>query len=100
MTILNARELVLTLPRNTRSHLYEELIEIILDSKKDTYSNELVSNILGFWQKDQLISLENTISLVKTSYDLNHDATLSLLNRLGLSSLSEFFEDSNDNDGR
>ena len=89
---MSDRDLVRYLPRDTRSQLCEELIEIILGSKKDGLPNELVSNILGFWKNNQLITTENTLNLLRQSYELNAKVTRVLLLRLGLNQLTETFE--------
>ena len=89
---MSDRDLVRDLPRDTRTQLCEELIEIILGSKKDNLPNELVSNILGFWKNNQLITTENTLNLLRQSYELNAKVTRVLLLSLGLNQLTETFE--------
>jgi hypothetical protein len=89
---MSDRNLIRDLPRDTRTQLCEELIEIILGTKKDNLPNELVSNILGCWKNNQLITTENTLNLLQQSYEFNAKVTRMLLLRLGLNQLTETFE--------
>lgn len=76
----------------TRTYLCEELIEIVLESKKDKLPNELVINILGLWKNNQLITIEKTLNLIKIANNINPKATQFLLTKLGLYPLTEILE--------
>jgi hypothetical protein len=88
---MSVQELVRRLPRDTRTHLCEELIEIILNSKNGL-PNELVFNILDFWKTNQLITAEKTLSLLRISFEKNPKDTKALLDKLDLSPLTEMLE--------
>jgi hypothetical protein len=89
---MDVRYIVRNLSVRTRTHLCEELIEIILESKKDKLPNKLVVNILDLWRNKQLITIEKTLSLIKIANSMNSEATLELLNKLGLYPLTEILE--------
>ena len=84
-------DLVRTLSREKRTLLCELLIEIILDSK-NRVSYDLVLNILALWSDNQLITLKNTMSLIKTSYQVDPIATRILLSKMDLIPFSEVIE--------
>ena len=90
--VMDVRYIVRNLSVRTRTHLCEELIEIILESKKDKLPNMLVINILDLWKNGQLITIEKTLSLVKIANNVNPKATRVLLNKLGLYPLTEILE--------
>jgi hypothetical protein len=85
-------EVVKGLPINRRALLCEFLIDIILDSKKKELSNELALNILAMWINKQLITINKTLSLIKTAYEVDPDATQILMIKMGLTSFSESLE--------
>ena len=89
---MDVRYFVRNLSRDTRTHLCEELIEIILESKKNRLPNKLVINILDLWKDKQLITIEKTLSLIKIANDINPKATRVLLIKLGLYPLTEILE--------
>ena len=84
-------DLVRALSREKRTLLCELLIEIILDSK-NRVSYDLVLNILALWSDNQLITLKNTMSLIKTSYQVDPIATRILLSKMDLIPFSEVIE--------
>lgn len=72
--------------------LCELLIEIILESKKDELSNELILNILALWADYQLITINNTMGLIQTSKEADPYQTKILLTKLGLTPFSDVVE--------
>ena len=84
-------DLVRALSREKRTLLCELLIEIILDSK-NRVSYDLVLNILALWSDNQLITLKNTMSLIKTSYQVDPIATRILLSKMDLIPFSQVIE--------
>jgi hypothetical protein len=89
---MSIQELVRRLPRDKRALLCELLIEIILESKKNGLPNELALNILALWTKNQLITINKTLSLIQTSYEVDPEATQILMVKMGLASFSEMIE--------
>lgn len=92
MSVMSVQEVVRRLSREKRTLLCNELIEIILESKKDGVPNELVADILDFWKTNQLITTEKTLGLVHASYRQNPVATRLLLSDLDLSPLFQVIE--------
>ena len=92
MSVMSVQEVVRRLSREKRTLLCNELIEIILGSKKDGIPNELVADILDFWKTNQLITTEKTLGLVQASFRQNPIATRLLLNRLDLNPLFQVIE--------
>lgn len=88
---MSIQDLVRTLSREKRTLLCELLIEIILDSK-NRVSYDLVLNILALWMENQLITIKNTMSLIKTSYKVDPIATRILLSKMDLIPFSEVIE--------
>ena len=89
---MSVLELVRRLPRERRALLCELLVEIILESKKNDLPNELALNILAMWTKNQLITINKTLSLIQTSFEADPDATRILLVKMGLMRFSEMIE--------
>lgn len=89
---MSVQELVRRLPRERRTLLCELLIEIILDSKKNDLPNDLALNILALWTKNQLITIDKTLNLIHTSYEVDPEATRILLVKMGLTSTPEMVE--------
>jgi hypothetical protein len=89
---MSIQELVRRLPRDKRALLCELLIEIILESKKNGLPNELALNILALWTKNQLITINKTLSLIQTSYEVDPETTQILMVKMGLASFSEIIE--------
>ena len=85
---MSIQDLVRALSREKRTLLCELLIEIILDSK-NRVSYDLVLDILALWSDNQLITLKNTVSLIKTSYHVDPIATRILLSKMDLIPFSE-----------
>ena len=88
---MSIQDLVRTLSREKRTLLCELLIEIILDSK-NRVSYDLVLDILALWSDNQLITMKNTMSLIKTSYRVDPIATRILLSKMDLIPFSEVIE--------
>jgi hypothetical protein len=89
---MSIQELVRRLPRDRRTLLCELLIEIILESMKNDLPNELALNILALWTKNQLITINKTLSLIQRSYEVNPEATQILMVKMGFASFSEMIE--------
>ncbi len=89
---MSVQELVRRLPRERRTLLCELLIDIILDSKKNDLPNDLALNILALWTKNQLITIDKTLNLIHTSYEVDPEATRILLVKMGLTSTPEMVE--------
>jgi hypothetical protein len=81
---LSVPDLVRNLPDSKRALLCELLIEIILESKKNELSNELVLSILAMWNSRQMITHKNTLGLIKTAFEVNPEETHVLLTKMGL----------------
>ena len=92
MSEMTIQELVKSLSREKRTLLCELLIEIILDSKKNELSNELVMTILALWTENQLITMKNTLRLIKKSYQVDPIATKILLSKMELIPFSQVIE--------
>lgn len=92
MSEMTIHDLVRGLSMEKRKLLCELLIEIILDSEKIKLSNELVMNILALWTENQLITIKNTLGLIKTAYQVDPLATKVLLSKLDLIPFSEVIE--------
>ena len=92
MSEMTIQELVRSLSREKRTLLCELLIEIILDSKKNELSNELVMTILALWTENQLITMKNTLRLIKKSYQVDPIATKILLSKMELIPFSQVIE--------
>ena len=69
----------------------ELLIEIILDSE-NKLSNEVVLSILAMWTDKQAITMNKTMGLIKKAQEVNPEATLVLLTKMGLMKGSEVIE--------
>jgi hypothetical protein len=67
------------------------LIEIILDSK-NKLSNEVVLSILAMWKDKQAITINKTLSLIRTAQETDPEATLILLTKMGLMPSSKEIE--------
>jgi hypothetical protein len=89
---MSIQELVRRLPRDKRALLCELLIEIILESKKNCLPNGVALNILALWTKNQLITINKTLSLIQTSYEVDPETTQILMVKMGLASFSEIIE--------
>lgn len=70
----------------------ELLIEIILDMKKNELPNDLVFSILALWNENQLITINNTVQLIQTSFEIDPVATRILMTKMGFTNFSEFVE--------
>ena len=89
---MSVRESVRSLPRERRALLCELLIEIILDMKKNELPNDLVFSILALWNENQLITINNTVQLIQTSFEIDPVATRILMTKMGFTNFSEFVE--------
>jgi len=92
MSEMTIQDLVKSLSREKRTLLCELLIEIILDSKKNELSNELVMTILALWTENQVITMKNTLRLIKKSYQVDPIATKILLSKMELIPFSQVIE--------
>lgn len=89
---MSIQDLVSTLSRKKRTLLCELLIEIILNSERQELSNDLVLNILALWTDNQLITVKNTMNLIKSSYKADPFATKILLSKMDLVPFSDYVE--------
>ena len=89
---MSVRESVRSLPRERRTLLCELLIEIILDTKKNELPNDLAFSILALWNENQLITINNTVHLIQTAFEIDPVASRVLLTKMGFTNFSEFVE--------
>lgn len=89
---MSVHEVVSGLPREKRALLCELLVDIILDTKKNELPNDLVFSILAMWNENQLISLNNTMNLIQTSFEIDPVATRVLLTKMGFTNFSDIVE--------
>ena len=76
------------MPVSLYKPLSDKLVSIILDSKeKNSVSTETTKKIIYLWRQDQLATPTGLETLLSAAVNVDHEATVEVLEELGLHEL-------------